>query len=110
MKRDRSAKAPGARRVRRPRPPADETELANDHVSEDSPPPKRKVTGAPAPTPADVAESPDILFPIASALAAFGIAFWLYKTGAPANVFALAIAAGVAILGVHLYYSRSKRR
>jgi hypothetical protein len=50
------------------------------------------------------------LFPIASALAAFGIAFWLYKTGAPARFFGVAIAAGVAILLVHLFYSRSKGR
>src|SRR5262245_48054715 len=110
MKRDRSAKAPGARRVRRPRPPADEAELADEQASGDSPAPKRKVPEAPAPAPGDVAESPDILFPIASSVAAFGIAFWLYKTGAPARFFGVAIAGGVAILLVHLFYSRSKGR
>src|SRR6186997_1539769 len=87
MKRDRSAKAPGARRVRRPRPPVDEAELANDELEGDSPAPKRRVTDAPAPPAADASESPDIWFPIASALCAFGIAFWLYKTGAPAHFF-----------------------
>lgn len=110
MKRVRSAKAPGAKRVRRPRPRAEETEFADDQASEDSPAPKRRAAEAPAPAPADVAEPPGILFPIASALAAFGIAFWLYKTGAPARFFGVAIAAGVAILLVHLVYSPSKGR